>query len=229
MRYLTFVLLLSNFLYAQKLSIGLAFSFSPNVQEYLVNANRDIPTNNIRFLEYGTTFRVQFSRVQTGVILKYGYDIFVDKDIVIRDTEDWDYLEQKANRKIKILNIGIPLFYIINLNNTFQLNLGFCTAVNRISLYDRMSIILAVPDTPAESGDFKDTDTKTDISFEPQVECQIKLFNSVGLYFGLDYSFYNITFNTNKTDEDSRIKVPKTEYKYSFKGLNYYASLNYLF
>ena len=175
MRYLTFVLLLSNFIFAQKLSFGITSSVSPNVQEYLVNANRDIPTHNIRFLEYGTNFKVQFSRIQTGIILKYGYEIFVDKDIVTKDTEEWDYLEQKANRKIKIFNIGIPLFYIINLNNTFQLNIGFCTAVNTVYLYDRMSIIWAFVGAPAESGDFKDKATKTDINFKPQVECQVKL------------------------------------------------------
>ena len=227
MRYLFFLIFLSNILYAQELSLGLSTNLTPTVQEYLINANREIATHDNKFISYGIGVKVHFSNFQSGILIKYGTKKFTDDDIVFSESEEFDFFEQKAERKIDQLRIEIPILFKIYSNDYSQIYLGATAGILNIRLKDKMNLTLDYVNQPEESGNFKDNLEKIILFIDPRIEGQFKLLRSMNLIFGLNYSFLDTDFHTKKEDEKSRIEVYETQYKYMFKGFYYSAGIYY--
>lgn len=229
MRYLFFLIFLSNILYAQELSLGLSTNLTPTVQEYLINANREIATHDNEFISYGIGVKVHFSNFQSGILIKYGTEKFTDDDIVFSESEEFDFFEQKAERKIDQWRIEIPILFKIYSNDYSQIYLGATAGILNIRLKDKMNLTLDYVNQPEESGNFKDNLEKNILFIDPRIEGQFKLLRSINLILGLNYSFLDTDFHTKKEDEKSRIEVYETQYKYMFKGFYYSAGIYYNF
>ena len=224
MKYLPFLVLIFCSLNAQDWSLGISTNIEQNVQEYLINANREIATYKNNFITYGIDTRLSYSIFQTGLSIKYGSKNYTDETIEIINSKSFDYFKLASERQIYSLRLEIPILVKLYENEFSKLYIGAAAGIKKIKIVDKSYV-----QRDSNSGNFKDELDKYVLLFDPKIEYQLRLYKSINIYAGINYSFHETNFHTKKEDNNSNIRVSETEYKYDFKGVFYSAGIYYTF